>query len=59
MEDRIVTQTRQALSAQIDKVNQRLDAISVDKLSAEIGTRLDKTLRASIGVVVRDEIKKR
>ena len=59
MEDRIVTQFRQALSGQIGGINSRIDSMGGDKLATDITVRVEKELKGMMTTLIQDEVKKR
>lgn len=59
MEDRIVTQFRQALSAQINGVNGRIDTIGGEKMISEIALKVEEGMKGYMGELVKDEVRSR
>jgi hypothetical protein len=58
MEDRIITQTRQAVSSSSDRLAAKYDAVSVERLASEITAQVDKAVSGTIAQAIREEIKK-
>jgi hypothetical protein len=54
----MITQFRQALSAQIGTMSSRLDSIGSGTLAAEVANKLEKQVKANIEATVRAEIKR-
>lgn len=58
MEDRIVTQTRQAISSSSDKLNAKVEAISAERMATQVAAKVEKLVKGSLVEAVREEVKK-
>lgn len=58
MEDRIVTQTRQAISSSSDKLNAKVEAISAERMATQVAAKVEKLVKGSLVEAVREDVKK-